>query len=124
MTDQYIANLVQYGVDSGLISDEERIYSTNLILDAMGILEYDEGVTPQKDSLENILKGLLDDAVQRGICEDDIVSRDLFDSRLMNCITPRPSEVIGRFGQLYNEDKKKATDYFYKFSQDTDYIRR
>ena len=74
--------------------------------------------------LEQILTALTDDAVNRGIISDDITSRDLFDTRLMGILTPPPREVRSKFDALYAADPKAATDWFYKFSQDTDYIRR
>ena len=73
--------------------------------------------------LEDILKYLLDDAVARGVTEDGTASRDLFDTRLMGCLTPRPSEVIRQFNELYKDSPQKATDYFYALSRDSDYIR-
>ena len=74
--------------------------------------------------MENILKHLLDEACRRGIIEDSITYRDLFDTKIMNCLTPRPSQVQQTFWQKYQESPKAATDYFYKLSQDSDYIRR
>lgn len=74
--------------------------------------------------LENILAVLLNDAVERGIIDGGIASRDLFDTKIMGCLTPRPSEVVRRFVEKYRESPRKATDYFYKLSQDCDYIRR
>lgn len=122
-----ITKLVAYGLSSGLITGDEKIYATNLLLDIMQEEEYEEVQLSHpvmiKD-LEKILKDLLDAAVEKGILENSIVYRDLFDTRLMNAITPRPSEVINIFWKLYEESPQKATDYFYKFSQDTDYIRR
>ncbi|MCD7826081.1 MAG: UDP-glucose--hexose-1-phosphate uridylyltransferase [Clostridiaceae bacterium] len=120
-----IAKLVQYGLETELISKEEKIYATNLLLDIFGEEEYEE---PEKVgeniNLEETLKELLDAAVERGLTEDSVVYRDLFDTRLMNTLTPRPAEVIRRFWEAYQESPQKATDFFYKFSQDTDYIRR
>ena len=38
---------------------------------------------------------------------------------------PRPSEVIKKFREIYeNESPEAATDYYYKLSRDSDYIRR
>ena len=74
--------------------------------------------------LEEILKALLDDAVSRGVLEDSVVYRDLFDTRLMDCLMPRPAQVIGKFWKDYETSPETATDAYYKFSQDSDYIRR
>ena len=74
--------------------------------------------------LEEVLKGLLDEAVSRGIIEDSVVYRDLFDTKIMNCLMPRPAQVQKEFWDRYEKDPQEATDYFYKLSQDSDYIRR
>ena len=128
---RYIKDLVEYGIGTGLIDEEERIYSTNLILDVMDMDSYDEPGEYKKlsyidpgDNLELILEALIDDAISRGVIEDDQVSRDLFDTKLMNCITPRPSYVRKRFEELYEKSPKEATDFYYDFSCNTDYIRR
>lgn len=120
-----IAKLVQYGVESGLLPECERTYATNLLLDCFHEDEYTE--PRQRETgidLEAALKDLLDEAVSRGIIEDSIVYRDLFDTRLMNCLMPRPSQVQDTFWKLYDKDPVAATEYFYKLSQDSDYIRR
>lgn len=120
-----IAKLVQYGLETGLITEEEKIYSTNLLLDLFEENEYEAPEqTPENVNLEATLKELLDIAVEKGLVEDSIVYRDLFDTRLMNTLTPRPAQVIRTFWEKYKESPEAATDYFYKFSQDTDYIRR
>lgn len=100
-------------------------YTTNLLLDLFHEEEYQEpeGTFSGAD-LEETLRELLDEAVKRGIIEDSIVYRDLFDTRLMNCLMPRPSQVQKEFWERYEESPQKATDYFYKLSQDSDYIRR
>ncbi|MDR1764570.1 MAG: UDP-glucose--hexose-1-phosphate uridylyltransferase [Lachnospiraceae bacterium] len=80
---------------------------------------------PAPWSLEETLGALLDHACENGLCEDSIAYRDLFDAKLMDCITPRPSEVIRDFYEkYYDQSSLAATDYFYTLSQDTDYIRR
>ena len=124
MLSEQIAALVQYGISSGLLPECEKIYTTNLLLDLFGEDEYTEPETVPEESLENILKHLLDEACRRGIIEDSITYRDLFDTKIMNCLTPGPSQVQQTFWQKYQESPKAATDYFYKLSQDSDYIRR
>ena len=124
MLSEQIAALVQYGISSGLLKKKEKIYTTNLLLDLFREDEYTEPETVPEESLENILKHLLDEACRRGIIEDSITYRDLFDTKIMNCLTPRPSQVQQTFWQKYQESPKAATDYFYKLSQDSDYIRR
>lgn len=120
-----IAKLVQYGLQTELITKDEKIYATNLLLDLFGENEYEEPENvPEQIDLEETLKELLDIAVEKRLVEDSIVYRDLFDTKIMNTLTPRPAQVIQKFWEKYKESPQAATDYFYKFSQDTDYIRR
>lgn len=120
-----IARLVQYGLNTGLIEPEDKIYATNLILSEMGLDDYEEPECVENcDDLEDILSGLLEEARQRGLVEEGVVAGDLFDTRLMNCLMKRPSEVIREFYQHYEHSPKEATDYFYKLSGDSNYIRR
>ena len=125
MLNESIRKLVQYGIETGLTPECEKNYTTNLLLDLFHEEEYQEpeGTFSEVD-LEETLRELLDEAVKRGIIEDSIVYRDLFDTRLMNCLMPRPSQVQKEFWERYEESPQKATDYFYKLSQDSDYIRR
>ena len=120
-----IKKLVQYGIDTGLTPECERIYTTNLLLDLFGEENYeDTDIQGEEINLETVLGALLDEACKRGIIEDSIVYRDLFDTKLMNCLTPRPAQVQAEFAKRYEVSPKEATDYFYKLSQDSDYIRR
>ncbi len=130
-TGRKIRDLVEYGIFCGLINEDERIYSVNLLLDVMNLDSYDEpedykapDFSDKGDALEQILNALINDAVSRHVTEDDQLSKDLFDTKLMNCITPRPSYVRGKFRELYKVSSKTATDWYYRFSCDTDYIRR
>ena len=125
MVYEAIKKLVTYGMETGLISEEEKIYSTNLILDVLKLDDYEEPEENyEKVELEPVLKELLDYAVEKGLIEDSVVYRDLFDTRLMNCLMPRPSQVIKAFKEKYAASPKEATDYYYKLSRDSDYIRR
>ncbi len=126
MVDQGIKKLVQYGLETGLITEVDRIYATNQILDVLGLDEYDEPEAVEGPVvLEEVLGELLDYACEKGILDgDSITYRDLFDTKLMNCLMPRPVEVVHTFWKHYQESPVKATDYFYKLSQDSDYIRR
>ena len=118
-----ISALIQYGLDKNLIEPCDKTFTINKLLEILGLNSYTP-VEPEKHPLEVILRRLLDDAVRRGVCQDDITSRDLFDTRLMGALTPAPRELRQKFCELYQEDPKEATDWFYKLSQDTDYIRR
>jgi UDPglucose--hexose-1-phosphate uridylyltransferase len=125
-----IQQLVNYGLDTGLILPDDEIYIRNQLLLALGLDSFEEAEDFDEDAcyytdLEAILTALTDDAVRRGVCEDNSTARDLFDTRLMGVLTPRPSIVRANFEERYEADgPQAATDWFYQFSQDTDYIRR
>lgn len=125
MINQSIKALINYGLDTGLIEKEDEIFTRNRILE---ILEMDEYTEPEKDcpceALEKTLGELLQYAVEKGLIDDNITERDLFDTKLMGALVPRPSEIIKKFNSLYEVSPKAATDYYYKLSRDTDYIRR
>lgn len=121
---ELIAALVQYGIDTGLTPACEKIYTTNLLLDQFHEDDYEEPDAIPSLSLEKILEGLLDEACRRELIPDSITYRDLFDTRLMNCLMPRPSQIQETFREKYAVSPKEATDYFYKLSQDSNYIRR
>ena len=117
--------LVTYGLETGLITEEDRIFTTNELLELLNLDEYEEPEETYTDvELESTLAEILDYACENGLLEDSIVYRDLFDTRIMGLLTPRPHEVIRTFQNLYAKSPKEATDAYYKFSQDTDYIRR
>ena len=120
-----IKKLVEYGIQTGLTPESERIYTTNLLLEVFQEDSYEDIDTDTSAiNLEEVLKNLLDEAVNRGLIEDSIVYRDLFDTKLMNCLMPRPAQVQKTFEEKYNISPEAATEYYYKFSQDSDYIRR
>ncbi len=131
---QDIKRLAAYGLETGLIEKEDKIYTINRLLELFELDELeDEGeeismegeISMGAEELEETLGRMMDYAVEKGIMkEDGIVYRDLFDTKIMSMLVPRPSEVIRRFRLLYAESPEKATDFYYKFSQDTDYIRR
>ena len=125
-TGRAIESLVEYCLRTGLIRAEERTWALNTVLDILRLdsYEHEEGEIGEID-LAAVLDTLMDDAHERGVlAEDSIVYRDLFDTRLMGALTPRPAQVIEKFRSLYAESPEKATDWYYEFSQDTNYIRR
>ena len=124
MIDQYIAALADYGVRTGLIEQADRTWAINGLLQVLELQEYIEPEEHLELPLEEILQKLLDFSVQRRVIGGDITSRDLFDTKLMGVLTPRPSQVIGAFRERYARSPKEATDWYYQLSQDTDYIRR
>ena len=124
-----IKKLVSYGVQTGLVPKEDIIFTTNRLLELFGLDELEDSdtdVTMREDELEEVLSEMLDYAFEKGLMtENSIVYRDLFDTKIMSMLMPRPSEVIRRFFELYeNVSPQAATDYYYKLSRDSDYIRR
>ena len=120
----YIDSLVSYAMNCGLAEPEDHTVLLNRILDILSIDAYAPSDEPQSEDLEEILGGLLDYACAKGICEDNTVARDLFDTKLMGALTPMPREVRKAFAQKYAVSPEAATDWYYQFSCDTDYIRR
>ena len=119
-----IGALVAYGLEKGLIEEADAVWARNRLLDILSLDAYEPADEKAGETLEEILKAILDDAAARGVIDGGITSRDLLDTRLMGVLTPRPSQVIGRFRALYAEDPKAATDWYYALSCDSDYIRR
>ncbi len=118
--------LVEYGIQKALIPELERAYTTNLLLDVFGLTAFDEPETRYENmTLEQILEAMLDWAFENGVMNDNgTATRDLFDTRIMNCLTPRPGQVIEKFNALYAGDKEAATDWFYAMCKDCGYIRQ
>lgn len=121
---QNIKKLVQYGLNTGLIEKEDKIYTTNLLLDKFALSDFTDPDISGEIVLSEVLGELTDYAVEHGMIEEGIVSRDLFDTGVMSLLTPRPSQVTAAFRALYDQSPEKATDYFYKLCCDSNYIRR
>jgi UDPglucose--hexose-1-phosphate uridylyltransferase len=121
-----IAKLTEYGLQKGLIEPEDRTFVINQYLEIFRMDEYEEvDISGEKLVLEEILNNLIDAALEKGLIEsDDIVTKDLFDTKLMGVLVAKPSQVIHEFQKRYEESPECATEYFYQFSQDTNYIRR
>ena len=125
MLNNSIKKLVQYGLETGLVPACERNYTINLLLDLFRQDDYEEPAEEYENvDLEETLGELLDEAVKRGLIEDSIGYRDLFDTKIMNCLMPRPAQVQEKFWKEYEKSPETATDFFYKLSQASDYIRR
>ncbi len=124
MINQAIKNLVEYGVSTNLITTEDRIYTTNRLLEILCLDEYQEPETVTSTDLETILQEFIEYGIENGLLEDNITAKDLFDTKIMGVLVPRPSEVISTFWQKYEQSPEAATDYYYKLSCDSDYIRR
>ena len=137
MIQERILDLVEYGLVTGLIEKADEIYTVNRLLELFRLDDLEDEVVAARvnktamtreeaeASLENILSDMLDYAYENGITEENsVVYRDLFDTKIMSMLMPRPSEVRGKFASLYEKDPKEATDYYYTLSCDSDYIRR
>ena len=122
--DENIKRLVQYGIDNKLIPECERIYSTNMLLEVFGKEDFSDPDVEYNLTLDEILGNLLDAAVKLNIIEDSVTYRDLFDTKIMNCITPRPGQVISTFFEKYEKSPEEATNFYYNFSTKTNYIRK
>jgi UDPglucose--hexose-1-phosphate uridylyltransferase len=138
MIQERILELVEYGTVTGLLEKEDKVYTTNRLLELFELDEIEDLVyetyaarTPMtQQGAEAVLEDILDEmiryAYEHGILkENSIVYRDLFDTKIMGCLIARPSEIRARFRNLYeNTGAQAATDYFYKLSCDSNYIRR
>ena len=134
-----VRDLTQYALATGLIEKEDVIYTVNSLIGALGIDDYPgdreeilEGAAAiDRAGIEDgtLLEGILSDILEYAAGKDmldgsSVVMRDLFDTKIMGIVTPRPSEVIAKFRKIYEEDPLKATEWYYDFSRNTDYIRR
>ena len=126
-----ICRLASYGITTGLIQEEDLVYVKNRMLEVLGLEGFENAEQTSNlpdvkvSDLEEILKDILDYAVEKNLTGgESVVYRDLFDTKLMSIMVDKPSHIIRKFKSLYEKSPKEATNWFYKFSQDTDYIRR
>ena len=120
----WIDSLVSYAMNTGLAEPCDHQVLVNRLLDLLRLDSYTPSQEEQSEDLEEILAGILDYACEKGLCEEGVTARDIFDTRIMGALTPMPREVIRTFWEKYASDPEEATDYYYKLSCDTDYIRR
>lgn len=120
-----INRLINFGLQKQMFTKDDVIYVVNLLLDLFKLNDFiEEEVNEELEVCSDILDEMLDYACSMGLIEDNNTERDLFDTRIMNCLMPRPSEVISKFNELYDIDARKATDYFYDLSIASNYIRK
>lgn len=131
MIQENILQLTAYGLDTGLITPADETYTINRLLELFETDDIEDAVFEEQKNkpvpaLEQILSEMMDYAYEHGIMkENSIVYRDLFDTKIMGCLVARPSEIRAEFKNLYEkESAQAATDYFYKLSCDSNYIRR
>lgn len=124
----HIHRLLNFALQQGLIGDEDRVYAGNQIAGTLGLFDFEphpaQVIDERLETPTPVLEFLMDDAVRRGLLGNTPLARDSFDTRLMNCLTPRPSEVVARFWSEYDELPEKATDYFHKLGIASNYIRK
>ena len=123
MIDNSIEKLVNYALRTGLIEEEDRVWAENSLLAALGLDSFERPAGTPEQPLEEILSELIAWAVEKGLIDDSITEKDLFDARLMGLLTPRPGEVIRRFREKYADSPRAATDWYYDLSRASDYIR-
>ena len=123
MIHQYIADLAGYALQTGLMEEADFTWAVNSLCQALGLDTWEERA-PRERPLEETLAGILDWAEAQGRIDGGVTGRDLLDTKLMGILTPRPSQVIREFEARYAQSPETATDWYYQFSQDTDYIRR
>ncbi len=120
-----VDRLIEYALETGLIEESERIWAVNAVLDALGADALPAAEVEEGAPLSAVLDALCDDAFARGVLRENTVTyRDLFDTEIMGRLTPRPAQVIAWFSMLMQKSPQAATDWYYDFSQNTNYIRR
>ncbi|WP_338597597.1 UDP-glucose--hexose-1-phosphate uridylyltransferase [Clostridium baratii] len=125
MINHEINRLINFALNKQLISNLDVIYSTNMLLGLLNLSDFKkEEINEELSEPSNILNNILDYAVSENIIDDTITERDLFDTKVMNCLMPRPSEVIAKFKENYSISPKKATEYYYDLSIASNYIRK
>lgn len=120
-----ISRLINFALQKGLLAKEDKIYSTNLLLSLLNLKDFEESeINEELNNPTSILENILYYATDKKIIENTVTERDLFDTKVMNCVMPRPSEVIKNFYEIYKISSKKATDYYYNLSIASNYIRK
>ncbi len=118
-----VKSLVLYAERENLIEKDDEIFEINRILEALSLDEFKDCGADENADLQSILKVILDYACENGLCENSVVFRDLFDTKIMGLLIPRPSEVIKKFNEEYKKSPLDATEYYYRLSRKSDYIR-
>ena len=137
MIQERILELVKYGLSTGLVDADDEVFVTNRLLELFNVDDIEDATFEKINSypdwsqeeaeskLEDILEDMMSYAYEKGLmAENSIVYKDLFDTKIMGCLVSSPSEIRGKFNRLYEKSSLEATDYFYKISCDSNYIRR
>lgn len=118
-----INNLIDYGLKKDFITENDVDYIANRLIDLLDQKTFNRVKGLKEKNISDILKAILNIAVERGLVENNTTARDLFDTRVMDILIPRPSQVINKFNSLYAQDPRVATDYFYQLAVSSNYIR-
>ena len=119
-----IERLIDYAVKRNIITLPDAVFVRNRLLDLLGLTSYESCRADSGDmEIDEILSPLIDYAVEKGIIADTGASRDLFDTRVMGLLMPMPREVMERFDERYDISPDFATQWYYRFSQDVNYVR-
>ena len=120
-----IDRLIGYGLKKGLLEKEDIDYTRNRLLYTLCLPSYEGNgeVAECKEELVCILSDIIQYALEKGLVSDSITEQDLFDTKVMDCILGRPSEIVRKFDELLKKSPKEATDWYYDFSKATNYIR-
>ncbi len=121
--DSALVSLAAYAVKENLIEPADSVWAVNRLAEALTVDAPDTEAEISDASLEELLKAILDYACENGLCENSVAYRDLFDTKIMGLLTPRPSQVIEKFYSEYEKSPEAATEYYYRFARKTDYIR-
>ena len=120
-----ISRLLHFARQKGLIAPADEVYAANRLIDVLGVEEYvPHAVDETLETATPVLEEMLDDAAARGLIENTVNERDLFDTRIMDCVMPRPSEVVREFRAHYEASPQEATDWYYRLSIASNYIRK
>ena len=120
-----INRLIHFALQHRLIDENDMDYAINLLLEVLCLDDFEhEEIDEHLETATPILENILAYVVQEHLIEDSVTAKDLFDTKIMNCLMPRPSEVIKKFEQLYQKSPQEATDYYYHLSIASNYIRK
>ena len=120
-----IDRLIGYGLKKGLLEKEDIDYTRNKLLYTLCLPSYEGNgeIGECKEELCDILSDIIGVARDKGLVSDSITEQDLFDTKIMDCLLGRPSEIVRKFDELLKKSPKEATDWYYDFSKATNYIR-
>lgn len=119
-----VQGLINYGIEKHLITSVDELVVRNEIMDILRLTDWkDVKLETCEQTIDEILETLVDYACKQGIIADTSNSRDLLDTKLMGCLTPMPREVVAEFEKHYHMGPEEATNWYYEYSQNLNYVR-